>query len=101
MVGVTDGEALADQRRRIDAVDAAIVSLLAERMDIVAEVVAIKREAGLAARLDDRVEAVVRHVRARAERAGCPPDLAEAVWRTVIGWTIAHEEQALKSDGEQ
>lgn len=86
---------LAAQRERIDALDAALVGLLAERMAVVREVVAIKAREGLAPRLPDRVEAVVAHVRAEAARRECPPALAEAVWRTIVEWTIAFEERNL------
>ena len=91
----TPEDVLAPLRRRIDVIDAAIVGLLAERMDVVGEVVSRKLEAGIPARLNDRVEAVVAHVRGEAGKRRCPPDLAEAVWRTLIEWTIAHEERQL------
>ena len=91
------GEAgpLAAQRQRIDVIDAALVGLLAERMAVVREVVAIKAMEGLAPRLPDRVEAVVARVRAQAAGGQCPPALAEAVWRTIVEWTIAFEERSL------
>ena len=82
-------------RHQIDRIDDALVALLAERLGIVQRVVAVKRREGLPALIPDRVEAVVAHVRARAEVAGAPPDLAEAVWRRLIDWTIAFEDSHL------
>ncbi|UDL95294.1 chorismate mutase [Lichenihabitans sp. PAMC28606] len=88
-----DTTILAPLRERIDAIDVALVDLFAERVRIVREVIDVKERHEIPARLPDRVEAVVARVRAHAEAKTCPPDLAEAVWRTVIEWTIAFEEQ--------
>ena len=92
---MTDAPALSSQRGRIDAIDAALVALLAQRVAVVREVIAIKNREGLAARLPARVEAVVAHVRDVATKTDCPPDLAETVWRSMIEWTIAFEERSL------
>ncbi len=88
-------QALAPLRATIDALDAAMVDLLAQRFAVVRAVVERKASEGIAARLDDRVEAVVAHVRAKADAAGCPPDLAEHVWRAMIDWIIGFEEKHL------
>jgi isochorismate pyruvate lyase len=80
-------------RREIDAIDAAIVKLLRGRLDVVERVIEVKRREGLPADIPSRVEDVVARVRAKADEAGLPPDLAEALWRKLISWTIAHEEQ--------
>jgi isochorismate pyruvate lyase len=93
---MTDRDGLADLRAEIDRIDEAIVSLLAQRMGVVETVIGVKVRKGLPARIPDRVEEVVAHVRAAAADKGAPPDLAETVWRAIIEWTIAHEEQALK-----
>jgi isochorismate pyruvate lyase len=101
MVVVTaDGReaALQPLRARIDAIDEQLVALIAERMSIVDEVVTVKHAHGLPARLDGRVEEVVARVRARAERLGAPPALAEVVWRTMIEWVIAYEHERLPAD---
>jgi len=36
-------------------------------------------------------------VEARARERGLPPELAEALWRQMIGWFIQYEEQRLSS----
>ncbi len=92
---------LAPLRARIDAIDARIVQALAERMGVVRDVVAVKERHGIPARLGDRVEAVVAHVRAEAAARDCPPDLAEQVWRTMIDWTIGYEERRMGAAGPE
>ena len=37
---------------------------------------------------------------ARAEGRGLPPDLAEALWRQMIGWFIQYEEEKLRKEIE-
>ena len=78
-------------RREIDDIDAAIVKLLRQRLDVVERVIEVKRREGLPADIPARVEEVVATVRKRAEEAGLPPDLPETLWRILIAWTIAHE----------
>lgn len=88
-------QALADLRKEIDAVDAELVALLARRLDVVHRVLAVKQEHGIPALLPDRVEDVVARVTAQAEARGVPPDLAETLWRRLIEWTVAYEEERL------
>ena len=97
VVTASTDRVLAPLRVRIDAIDAEIVGLLAERMRCVSEVIGLKTQFGLPARIDARVEEVVANVRAKADAAGAPPDLAEAVWRSMIEWVIAYEEKHLPS----
>ncbi|WP_417231741.1 chorismate mutase [Brevundimonas sp.] len=81
---------MAEVRQGVDALDRAIVTLLAER----------QRYMGAAARIkpsrdvvhdDARIEDVVAKVLASARQAGLSPDIAEPVWRTLIDRCIAHE----------
>ena len=90
-----DKVVLAECRARIDAVDEEVVALLARRMEVVSGVIALKQERGIPALLPERVDEVLDHVRAVAEEKGCPPDLAEIVYRAVIAWTIEHEQHEL------
>ena len=98
-MAVSDESVLAPLRAEIDAVDAEIVALLGRRMAVVEQVLAIKRREGIAALLPDRVEEVVRNVRDRAEQKDVPPALAEAVWRAMIGWVVAYEDERLGGRG--
>jgi isochorismate pyruvate lyase len=102
VVSDTDREAvLRPLRDKIDGIDERLVSLIAERIGVVDQVVRIKQAHGLPARLDDRIEAVVANVRARAERLGAPPDLADVLWRTMIEWIIVYEDERLPSVGQK
>ena len=92
--------ALDPLRARIDAIDDQLVSLIAQRIKVVEEVVTIKAANDLPARLDGRIEEVVARVRARAERVDAPADLAEVLWRTMIEWIVAYENVRLEA-GEQ
>ena len=87
---------LRKHRDRIDALDEKLVTLLAERMAVVDEVVRLKQTHGLPARLDGRIEEVVARVRERAARLGAPPELAETLWRTMIEWIIGYEDGQLR-----
>lgn len=91
---------MADLRREIDRVDAALVDLLAERTAMIDRAIELKPGEGLPARIETRVEEVVEKVRARAEAAGLPPELAEALWRDMMEFFIAREERVLGKQGD-
>ena len=83
-------ETMADVRREIDALDDAIVALIAERSAYVAQAARIKQDAGQIVD-EERIEFIVARVRARAERLGAPPDVLEAAYRAMIGASIEFE----------
>ncbi|MDT0276743.1 GNAT family N-acetyltransferase [Blastococcus goldschmidtiae] len=76
-------DSLTDLRRAIDGIDDEIVARLAVRQGLVERAGRLKRDA-TAVRAPDRVAAVIRRVRATAERAGADPALVERVYRTMI-----------------
>lgn len=84
-------------RRRIDALDARLVSLLAERTRLIDRAAQIKLAAGLPARIDARVEEVAANVRRLAAEEGTDADLAEAVWRLMMQHFIEREARVLDS----
>ena len=86
---------MGELRLEIDRLDQALVTLLAERAGYIDRAIQLKPAEGLPARIDARVEEVVARVRARAGQGGLDPDLAEAIWRRVIEWSIAREETVL------
>ncbi|WP_244644196.1 chorismate mutase [Azorhizobium oxalatiphilum] len=86
---------LKEARVEIDTIDAQIVDLLAARFAVVERVLELKKEAGLPALLQDRVDDVVARVRERAVSSDAPPELVEALWRFLIQWTIEYEEARL------
>lgn len=91
---------MAELRVEIDALDAQLIALLADRTRLIARAAEIKQGAGLPARIPSRVEDVVEKVRAAATRAGVDPALAEKIWREMMEHFIAQEERVLgKGDG--
>ncbi len=81
---------MADVREGVDALDRALVRLLAERqryMDAAARIKADRE----AVRDPARIEDVVAKVKAFAREAGLSEAIAEPVWRTLIDRCIAYE----------
>jgi isochorismate pyruvate lyase len=83
---------LAPYRAKIDALDAQIVALLGQRFDVIRDVAVLKAKHGIAPILPDRVEEVVSHARARAEKAGVDPKLVEKIYRIIIDTACQEEE---------
>ena len=91
---------LAEVRAHIDAIDAALLKLMAERGQYVAEAGRFKQDpASVSA--PARVEAIVAKARKQAEADGLPPAVAEATFRAMIAafedyeraqWRAAHPE---------
>jgi len=86
---------MTDVRAEIDRVDVALVDLLAERWSYVDRAWVFKRSPDEAS-VPWRNREVIEKVRSRAETAGMPPEMAEALWRMIIGWGIQYEEERLK-----
>jgi len=86
---------MAELRPAIDALDREIVALLVRRAAYIDRAAQLKPTEGLPARIDARVEEVVANVRRAGTELGLDPDLAEALWRHLIDWSIAREEQVL------
>lgn len=81
---------MTEVRQGVDALDRALVKLLAERQRYMDAAARIKGERGLV-RDNARVEEVVANVKAEAGAVGLSPNLAEPVWRTLIEQSIAYE----------
>ena len=82
-------------RGEIDRIDAELVALIARRVACIDRAVELKRAAGLPARIAPRVEAVAGNARAAAAAWGLDADAVEALWRTIIEWSIAREAVSL------
>ncbi len=87
-----------DVRAEIDRIDRALVDLVAERFTYVDRAWQLKA-APEEAVVPWRIQQVVDRVRARAAEKGLPPELAEALWRQMIGWFIQYEEEHLRRGG--
>ena len=85
-----DCETMLDVRKGVDALDRALVLMLAERqryMDAAARIKPDRDAVFDQARIDD----VVAKVLVSAEAHDLSPDIAEPVWRLLIDRCIAHE----------
>lgn len=96
-----DCKDMADVRVEIDRCDNALVDLIAERFGYVERAWQIKLGLKQEANVPWRNQQVFDRVRKRATEKGLPPDLAEALWRQMVGWFIQHEEEKLREQIEQ
>lgn len=79
-----------DVRVEIDRIDRELLSLFAERHRYVTRMAEIKTDPHEA--LDpERIEAVIRKQRGRAEELDLDEDQAELIWRTLINWNVNYE----------
>lgn len=81
---------MTEVRQGVDALDRALVTLLAERQRYMDAAARIKPDRSVV-HDDARIEDVVQKVLAAAGPAGLSPAIAEPVWRTLIDRCIAHE----------
>jgi chorismate mutase len=71
-------------RNKIDAIDAKIVILLKDRMEICKSIGAVKVKNGLAVKDHRREDAVYLHVMAKALESGLDPQKVEAIFKDII-----------------
>ena len=98
MLKPADCTTMAEIRAEIDRLDEDLVRLFAERAGYIDRAAEIKAAVDLPARIGSRVEEVVQNVRRHAATYGLPPDLVEKLWRRLIDWSIAREENHLGPD---
>lgn len=89
---------LGDLRSRIDAIDNAIVELLAQRMEVCREVAEIKETSGTAVIQPQRVRDVLTTRRQWALDCGVDPDFAEQLFRILLSET--HRIEVAESHSE-
>ncbi len=83
---------MVEVRAGVDALDRALVTLLAQRQRYMDAAARIKPDRG-AVRDEGRVEQVISRVKAAAAEAGLAEAIAEPVWRTLIECSILYEQQ--------
>lgn len=88
-------ETMDEVRTEIDRIDRGLVDLLAERWTYVDRMWALKRSQAAEANVPWRNREVIEKVRARAASEGLPPEMAEALWRQIIGWGIQYQDERL------
>ena len=81
---------LEEVRENIDRIDDSIIQLIAERTEYVIQAASFKKSES-DVKAPDRVEAVIRKVREKAEKYGASPDIAETVYRNMISGFINME----------
>ena len=81
---------MAEVRSGVDALDRALVAVLAERQRYMAAAARIKQERETV-RDEARIDEVLRKVGAAAAAAGLDLMIAEPVWRTLVDRCIAYE----------
>ncbi len=89
-VAPQDCTTMAEVRVGVDALDRALVQLLAERQSYMDAAARIKPDRGVV-RDVARIEDVVAKVKAAATEAGLSHAIAEPVWRTLVDRCIAYE----------
>ena len=82
-------------RAEIDELDQKLIDLIAERFGYVDRAWQLKKNPEDAT-VPWRINEVIKKVRARAEERNIPPQLAEALWRQMIGWFIEYEMENLQ-----
>jgi len=91
-----DCQSMDDVRSEIDRLDRTLVDALAERWSYVDRMWELKRAHSAEANVPWRNRAVVEKVRERAVEQGLPPEMAEALWRQIIGWGIQYQDEKLR-----
>jgi isochorismate pyruvate lyase len=85
-----DCETMLDVRKGVDALDRALVLLLAERQRYMDAAARIKTDRATV--LDTaRIEDVIAKVKVAAREAGLSEEIAEPVWRLLVDRCIAYE----------
>ncbi len=88
-------------RAEIDRVDRMLIDALAERWTYIDRMWELKRAEAKTASVPWRNREVIEKVRARAAEKGVPPEMAEALWRQIIGWGIQYQDEKLRNDIER
>lgn len=89
-----DDMTLDDLRRRLNEIDRQLISLVAERKAVSAEVARVKRSTGHPTRDYEREREVILGARSIAGELGVPPALAEELLRLLIRSSLTTQEQA-------
>ena len=87
---------LEEVRSNIDRIDDEIIRLIAERTGYVKQAAKFKTNTD-GVKAPDRVEAVIRKVRERAEKYGADADMAESLYREMIARFVDMETAEFKA----
>ena len=98
MTGATDTvipDALAELRRRIDAIDDGLIALLAERQELARQVAACKRLHTIPVRIPERIAAVIDRCAEEGSLQDLDPRFIRALWALIVEETCRLEERLL------
>lgn len=90
---------LQELRQDIDRIDEQLISLLAHRLKLADDLVALKRKLKLGVRDEARERAVIDRVRTRAREIKIDPSFAESVMRLVMAQMAGEERERLGGAG--
>lgn len=85
---------LDELRQKLDALDAQLLGIIAERQRLSIEIAKVKRDAGLPTRDFRREREVLLRARDNAQAQGLPPAMGEMVMRLLIRSSLTTQEQA-------
>jgi chorismate mutase / prephenate dehydratase len=88
-------EELAHLRKRLDDIDAVIVSALGERAHLSREIAALKADASVPVRDVDRETALLQHRSAYGERVGLDPVFVRRIFREIMDDSLRRQHEAL------
>lgn len=92
---------LTELRDRLNALDAQMIDLVAERLAVVERIGELKRSEHRPTRDFAREKQVIEQARARASAQGVPPALADGIMRLLIHSSLANQEQArVRAEGQ-
>jgi len=83
---------LEDTRLQVNAIDARMVVLLAQRARLAKEAGRLKQSL-VPIEAKDRQEQIIQHVRYLAEHQGLSPNIAERIYRTILAEMVALEKR--------
>jgi len=83
---------LEDTRLQVNAIDARMVVLLAQRARLAREAGRLKQSL-VHIEAKDRQEQIIQHVRYLAEHQGLSPNIAERIYRTILAEMVALEKR--------
>jgi hypothetical protein len=86
-------------RRRIDSIDEQIVTLLAERLKLVDNLIKIKRKLKLGIKDEARERAIIARTRRKAREKGLDPSFVESLMRLVIAHSVGVERERMGGVG--
>lgn len=85
---------LKEFRSRIDAIDAHIITLIAQRTNVVKQIGDLKKKAGLLVMQPDRVRVVLDDRADKGCSAGLNPKMVKQIWQLIIDEACQIEEGA-------